>query len=67
MKYTSAMQAYFQWFVHDIFAPSPTAAEVKSNDEVQILQISVEFQISYLKNKFQWTPYIFAFLVQATH
>ena len=43
------MQACFQSFVHNIFAP--TAAEAVSNDEERFLKISVHFQISYLQNE----------------
>ena len=42
------MQACFQWFVHNIFAPK--AAEVVLNDKDRILKISVHFQISYIQN-----------------
>ena len=43
------MQACFQWFIHNMFAPK--AAEVVSNDEDQFLNISVHFQLSYLLNE----------------
>ena len=43
------MQACFQWFVHNIFAPA--AAEVVSIDKDRFLKASVHFQISYLQNK----------------
>ena len=45
------MQARFQWFVHNIFAP--TSTEVVSNDKDQSLKMSMHFQIhvSYLQNE----------------